>query len=171
MTTRSDRVKAAKASERLARRAGRDLDGKQIQLFGVVASEKKRIGEAHQRLIEAQRALQSASQEAFDNRRPLSYKSGFVLVPIELLYATDISSQDIHVLLVLMRYCIKSQRKAWPSENTIAEAVGKSVRTVQRSLTRLVRRGYLTISLQRSPSGNWINCYWVNIEEQTSCTR
>lgn len=69
--------------------------------------------------------------------------AGFVAVPVVLLRAQkrlDISATELNVLLNLMSYWWGSDTPVFPRTGIIAKRMGVTNRTVQRSLTSLIKK-------------------------------
>lgn len=73
-------------------------------------------------------------------------KSGFQPLPDVLLFHQGdlgVRSEDLNVLLNILAHWYVPERMPYPHPNTIAKRMGVSLRTVQRSITRLRKLGMI----------------------------
>ncbi len=69
---------------------------------------------------------------------------GFTTFYNEVMYNKSLSTTDKAVFCAFSTFCFNSD-KCFPSQRKVAEMLNICVRTVQRSLKRLVSEGYITI--------------------------
>lgn len=69
---------------------------------------------------------------------------GFTTFYNEVMYNKSLSTTDKAVFCTFSTFCFNSD-KCFPSQRKVAEMLNICVRTVQRSLKRLVSEGYITI--------------------------
>ena len=136
-------------------------EGKQETLFGVI--EKKRSSRNRElRLLRAmQLECDRRVRELCHDREPVPY-TPYSPAHWAILVATDLSELDKLVFIVLERYAI-DRRYAWPTQYRIAEDLGKSVRSIKRSVQRLAERGYIWISQRVIKGQKTVNQYELNL--------
>ena len=91
-----------------------------------------------------------------------TWGAGWVGIPDALLHGQarlNISAAELSVLLQLLRRWWRVDEEAFPSRQTIADATGQSVRTVQRALDGLVRGGFIEKRHRRKNGGDTSNAY------------
>jgi len=69
---------------------------------------------------------------------------GFSTFYNEVMYNKNLTTTDKAVFCAFSTFCFNSD-KCFPSQRKVAEMLNICVRTVQRSLNRLVAEGYITI--------------------------
>lgn len=82
---------------------------------------------------------------------------GWTAVPSALIFLQSrlgLTSTDINVLLNLMIHWWKPDDKIYPSQDSIANRIGVSKRTVQRTLDRLVEMGLIEV-IQTKRNGRY----------------
>ena len=80
------------------------------------------------------------------------WSSGWTGIPTVILHrqkALKLTPLDVNVLLHLVSYWWDHDRLPFPSKNTIAECIGRSARTVGRSLEKMSDQGILERHLRR----------------------
>lgn len=70
---------------------------------------------------------------------------GFTTFYNEVMYNQSLSTTDKAVFMSFSTFCYNGNNKCFPSQKKIADMLNICVRTVQRSLKRLVVEGYITI--------------------------
>jgi DNA-binding MarR family transcriptional regulator len=63
----------------------------------------------------------------------------------EVMYNKNLTTTDKAVFCAFSTFCFNANNKCFPSQRKVAEMLNICVRTVQRSLKRLVVEGYITI--------------------------
>ncbi|MEO0975990.1 MAG: helix-turn-helix domain-containing protein [Pseudomonadota bacterium] len=71
------------------------------------------------------------------------YQSRFSQVPAEAVLDQDLTETDFRVLSIIGLY-LNRDKEAWPMQSTVAEQLGKSQTTVNRSIKRLEAKGYIS---------------------------
>jgi len=71
-----------------------------------------------------------------------SGQARFSQVPAEAVLDQDLTETDFRVLSIIGLYLNRDQ-EAWPMQSTVAEQLGKSSTTVNRSIKRLEAKGYI----------------------------
>ncbi|EOP73118.1 hypothetical protein KOW_00528 [Bacillus cereus VDM006] len=90
------------------------------------------------------------SHQAFDSLDQLNEFTSKVLSQVEM------NETDRNVFVMLSRYSVKVLGVCWLKVNTIAEALGVSYKTVQRSLARLVKKNIIKrVETMRAVSGGY----------------
>lgn len=79
-------------------------------------------------------------------------QKGYTYIDNKAFYDNNLSPTDKNVYFILCSACYSNKIECTPSQNTIAKAINRSVRTVQRSLKRLVQYGYIKIKRRGSIS-------------------
>ena len=80
---------------------------------------------------------------------------GYLTLPYVLLLNQSrlkLSSENLNVLLNVLAHWHSADRMPFPHSNTIARRMGVSARTVQRSLARLRKMGFLSKVRKKRPS-------------------
>jgi len=155
----SERARQAKEDEIL------EVIEPQTSLFASAVSapsKNRRLGLLLMELRAGQLAVDKVKQKLFMDRPPVSYDHGWVPVPLEIIAADDIGSTEKLVFQVLLRYAMK-RNLAWPSQETIASHLNKSVRTIQRALVNLHQHGYIIITVRTLRGLRTYNSYTLNI--------
>lgn len=136
----------------------------ELNLFGLIKKHKSNIQlEASEILTKQKKLYLLEREQLLSGRKPLSYKNGYTMVPNQLIEATDLTAGEKLCFIHLLRYSWGT-RLAWPSESRMAQEQLISVRTIQRHLTRLVRRGYLWVELVVKKGTRYYNRYHLNID-------
>lgn len=128
----------------------------------------KKIAEAAEEHHQVQQQMRKLERDFLHtDRKPVTWSGGWVMLPKELLMATDLTDSEKQTWMMIFSFAM-DKKHAWPSVERIANLKQKSKRQVQRDLTTLVRRGYITIKRMRHNQTNQlINTYHFNIEEVT----
>jgi|GEM_PF-3250630 len=82
----------------------------------------------------------------------------FIQVPEEIVLNKVVSSSALHLYIILLRYARQSGY-CWPSQETLAKDIGRSIRQVRTLLNILEQRGLIVID-HRGESGE-SNHYYV----------
>lgn len=92
--------------------------------------------------------------------------AGWTLVPntfIEQQERLGLDALDFNILLHLMSYWWEPSNKPRPSKKTIAKAVGRDPRTVQRRIANMEKKGYLKRERRDGPGkGTQTNRYHLD---------
>ena len=70
---------------------------------------------------------------------------GFTTFYNEVMHNKSLTTTDKSVFCSFSTFCFNGSNKCFPSQRKIAEMLNICVRTVQRSLKRLVTEGYITV--------------------------
>ncbi len=70
-----------------------------------------------------------------------------------------LSATDLAVGIEIARHARAETKQAWPSQQTIAENLARSVASVEKSVPRLVKLGFLSIDRRPSNNGHAFNVY------------
>jgi hypothetical protein len=85
------------------------------------------------------------------------YQGGYVQLPASVILDRAVEPGPLRLWALLM--WIKGRNaKAWPSENTLAEDLGVSLRTVRRWKKRLLANGYLSQERRFNQSNLYVPC-------------
>lgn len=91
-------------------------------------------------------------------------ESRFALLPSDAIDDPELTLADIRVLGVI-GYHAGRKRPAWPKQKTIALRLGLTRETVNRSIRRLHRKGYIDIAHQFDDAGGQReSCYFVRLD-------
>lgn len=85
----------------------------------------------------------------------------------KVMYDTALLSTDCRVAFVLMDFQNRATRDSWLAQQTIARKIGTSVKTVQRSVSRLEKKGFLKI--QRFGREGKSNRYALELPYDDDC--
>jgi len=85
----------------------------------------------------------------------------FVMVPHEITLAKNISPTDKEVWKIIAGHCVAPNATCFPGEDRIAELLGKDVRTVQRSVKRLIKGRVVVIEGRRPKEKTNIYCPYL----------
>lgn len=85
----------------------------------------------------------------------------FIQLQYELIEDTNLSSNELRVLLLLMRYQNKDTKQSFPSMQTISEKTGISISTVKKCIKKLSENNYINVSKKFGHSGKH-NIYSIN---------
>lgn len=135
----------------------------QNDLFGVIRDKRKEMRRLHTQVLTVQRELQKQTRTLFADRPPIPL-TPFVMLPLGILYAKDLQSFD-KILFATIFLHSSDKKTAWPSQTRLASFLGVSVRTIQRSLVRLVRKGYILIGIRWTSHTCCFNQYTLNLED------
>lgn len=89
---------------------------------------------------------------------PEVWASGWTGIPTVLLerQATlGLSSQELNVLLQLLKHWWVADQKPFPSRASLAESIDLSPQSVQRHLTKLSAAGYIKSTRRKRPDGGY----------------
>lgn len=81
--------------------------------------------------------------------------TNFTMVENEI-FDYNISGQAFRLYCLLKSYCFNGNDRCFPSQNTLAKKLNKSIRTVQRNLKELVTAGIITIKRRGSISNIYV---------------
>lgn len=143
-------------------------DDPQIELLGPGPKNKKKsIALAHAEIREIQQVLDKAKKNClFSGRKPVNLKP-FVLFPMEIIQASNLKPLDKVVWAILFHFAGEKKR-AWPSQQRIADMVPIGKRRIQYSLDRLEKYGYIMRRLRKIGGQKFHNEYMVNLNMETS---
>jgi HTH domain. len=79
-------------------------------------------------------------------------KKGFTSIQNRIFYDTDINSTTKAVYCILCSACYGDKNTTYVSQNIIAQALNKSVRTVQRAIKTLKEHNYIAVKRRGSIS-------------------
>lgn len=79
----------------------------------------------------------------------------FLKLADEVLFNTELSSNEKIVYAVLLRLYNQEKQCAYPSMEYISEKTGMSVSTINRSIKKLVKLEFITITKKKSVLGNF----------------
>jgi hypothetical protein len=85
----------------------------------------------------------------------------FVIMPWAVLDDENLTAHDVLVYATIARYADVNTGVAWPSRKTVADQARCDIKTVDRSVTRLVDAGFLEKHKRRSEAGE-SNIYVVH---------
>lgn len=86
-------------------------------------------------------------------------ESRFAVIPADAIDDPELTLADIRVLGVI-GYHASRKRPAWPKQATIAQRLGLARETVNRSIRRLWRKGFIDIAHQFSDGGGQRESYY-----------
>lgn len=87
---------------------------------------------------------------------PELVEAGWTLIPSTILerqQALELDPVDLNILLQLARHWWQKDNPPHPSIKTISECIGKSVSTVQRRLTKMKKKGIISIEHRQDKNG------------------
>lgn len=90
---------------------------------------------------------------------PQASESRFAVIPSDAIDDPELTLADIRVLGVI-GYHASRKRPAWPKQATIAQRLGLARETVNRSIRRLWRKGFIDIAHQFSEGGGQRESYY-----------
>lgn len=141
----------------------------QTALFGELHDKRKEMEQIHRDVQHVQRELQRQVVILFKERPPVKLHP-FVILPREILLAPDLTNFDVRLWSLIFHHS-HDKRTAWPSEKRLAELLLCTVRTIQYSLRRMVRKGYLLITLRSVSRNTFVNQYTLNLEDARERTK
>ncbi|MCY6354921.1 helix-turn-helix domain-containing protein [Clostridium sp. ZS2-4] len=77
--------------------------------------------------------------------------TNFTMIENEL-FNYNISGQAFRLYCLLKSYCFNGKTLCYPSQKTLAERLNKSMRTIQKNLSELVKAGLINIKRRGSIS-------------------
>lgn len=86
------------------------------------------------------------------------------MLPRAILLSDDLTNFDVRLFALIFHHS-HDKKTAWPSESTLARQLNCTVRTVQRSLVRMVRKGYLLIGTRLVARNCFVNQYTLNLDD------
>jgi hypothetical protein len=86
----------------------------------------------------------------------------FVIMPWAVLDDETLTAHDVLVYATIARYADVTTGVAWPSRATVAQNARCDIKTVDRSVTRLVAAGFLEKHKRRTDKGDDSNVYVVH---------
>jgi len=86
----------------------------------------------------------------------------FVIVPWALLDDDTLTAHDVLVYATIARYADRATGEAWPSRSTVARMARCDIKTVDRSVSRLVDSGMLEKKRRKTVTGDDSNLYIVH---------
>ncbi len=70
-----------------------------------------------------------------------------------------LSASDLAVGIEIARHARAETKQAWPSQQTIAQNLARSVTSVEKAVLRLVRLGFLSVGRKPANNGHAFNVY------------
>lgn len=92
-------------------------------------------------------------------------KTGWTVLPniiIEKQAALGLTTTDVCILLHLAKHWWKAGESPWPAKKTIAQAIGKDPRTVQRRIEAMEKLGLIRREERRTAQGSKTNLYHLD---------
>ena len=86
----------------------------------------------------------------------------FVIMPWAVLDDDSLTAHDVLVYATIARYADVTTGVAWPSRATVAQNARCDIKTVDRSVSRLVAAGFLEKHKRRTEKGDDSNVYVVH---------
>ena len=86
----------------------------------------------------------------------------FVIMPWAVLDDETLTAHDVLVYATIARYADVTTGVAWPSRATVAQNARCDIKTVDRSVSRLVAAGFLEKHKRRTEKGDDSNVYVVH---------
>ena len=86
----------------------------------------------------------------------------FVIMPWAVLDDETLTAHDVLVYATIARYADVTTGVAWPSRSTVAQQARCDIKTVDRSVQRLVTAGFLEKHKRRTDKGDDSNVYVVH---------
>jgi hypothetical protein len=86
----------------------------------------------------------------------------FVIMPWAVLDDDSLTAHDVLVYATIARYADVTTGVAWPSRATVAQNARCDIKTVDRSVTRLVAAGFLEKHKRKTDKGDESNVYVVH---------
>jgi hypothetical protein len=86
----------------------------------------------------------------------------FVIMPWAVLDDDTLSAHDILVYATIARHADRNTGEAWPSRSTVARMARCDIKTVDRSVARLVEAGFLEKQRRKTVLGDESNLYIVH---------
>ena len=86
----------------------------------------------------------------------------FVILPWAVLDHELLTAHDVLVYATIARYADVTTGVAWPSRQTVAQNARCDIKTVDRSVTRLVAAGFLEKHKRKTEKGDESNVYVVH---------
>jgi hypothetical protein len=86
----------------------------------------------------------------------------FVILPWAVLDDETLTAHDVLVYATIARYADRNTGEAWPSRSTVAKAARCDIKTVDRSVVRLVESGLLEKKRRKTTLGDESNLYIVH---------
>ena len=86
----------------------------------------------------------------------------FVIMPWAVLDDESLTAHDVLVYATIARYADVTTGVAWPSRSTVAKMARCDIKTVDRSVTRLVSAGFLEKHKRSTEKGDESNVYVVH---------
>jgi len=86
----------------------------------------------------------------------------FVIMPWAVLDDETLTAHDVLVYATIARYADVTTGVAWPSRATVAKQARCDIKTVDRSVTRLVAAGFLEKHKRSTEKGDESNVYVVH---------
>ena len=86
----------------------------------------------------------------------------FVIMPWAVLDDDSLTAHDVLVYATIARYADVTTGVAWPSRSTVATMARCDIKTVDRSVTRLVAAGFLEKHKRKTEKGDDSNVYVVH---------
>lgn len=160
-----ENAKFRRALQRVARMA---KSGEQISLLGVNKTKKRLADDAINKYRAYQAALREASEELFPKRDPINLLP-FNLAPEDILLDHDLTDHAKIVMIRLIAYhLMPGAVGCFPSQELLAQDLGKSIRSIQRSLKELWDKKYIVIGTRRTRGHGNANMYILNMRDNRS---
>jgi len=86
----------------------------------------------------------------------------FVILPWALLDDETLTAHDVLVYATIARYADRNTGEAWPSRATVARMARCDIKTVDRSVARLVESGLLEKQRRKTVLGDESNLYVIH---------
>ena len=86
----------------------------------------------------------------------------FVIMPWVVLDNDTLTAHDVMVYATIARYADRNSGEAWPSRSTVARMARCDIKTVDRSVQRLVDSGLLEKQRRKTVLGDDSNLYIVH---------
>jgi len=86
----------------------------------------------------------------------------FVIMPWAVLDDETLTAHDVLVYATIARYADRNTGEAWPSRSTVARMARCDIKTVDRSVVRLVESGLLEKQRRKTVLGDDSNLYIIH---------
>lgn len=99
-------------------------------------------------------AAHSAEREKIPYRPNCApHNGGLAMLPAEVIFDKNLSPTDKLILAALLTYARRDQPEAWPAQDTLADQLGLSADTIQRSEAKLAQQGLIESRRERKADG------------------
>lgn len=151
--------------------------GEQENLFGwkTIRKETTKVNQALQELRAAQALVDRLSHELFLGRTPIPFEP-YVAAQTAVLFADNLTNLSKLLFFTIAWHATMSKEKAaFPTQERLAELLGRRKRQIQNALKELVDAGYVRVSLRRVGHHKhgeiFVNQYELNLTDPRTTKR